>query len=470
MRYRVLFAATAAVLACCISCKKVDQPKKGGDKGNEEQETPVEDKLTHLHFIEETSDFANPERGYYYPYSFSKAGKPVSANDIKSQRKYNRTLVLLEFYLTRYTTGDIADDYLKMIGDCFNSVREAGAKAVVRFAYSDSESKKPWDVSEELTLRHIAQVKPLLQENADVILCLQAGFVGVWGEWYYTENFIQGPRTDEDYLPRKRVTEALLDALPATREVSLRTPTFKMKMYGLADKDTITRETAHNGSKLSRLGGHNDCFVANATDYGTYVNNKDRAFWNGDTRYTIMGGETCDATTKYCHCENTIESMEKYHWTYLNSDYNKQVLSVWKDEMCYDEASMRLGYRLFVSDVSYDPELAVAGKQFTLNFDIYNEGFAAPQNPRDAYIILENGSNKTVLELGSDPRFWMDGETTKVSKELTLDAAGTYKLYMYLPDPEPRLKDNPYYAIRLANKNCWNDKNGYNSLGEITVK
>ena len=37
-------------------------------------------------------------------------------------------------------------------------------------------------------------------------------------------------------------------------------------------------------------------------DYGTFDNeSNDRAFWKRDTRYTLMGGETCKVSD-YCKC------------------------------------------------------------------------------------------------------------------------------------------------------------------------
>ena len=149
------------------------------------------------------------------------------------------------------------------------------------------------DPEVSIVLRHVEQLKPLLQKNEDVIFVMQAGFVGTWGEWYYTGHFNFQPSQNADYLPRKQLTEALLDALPASRQIELRTPQFKMRMYGLSVKDTLTAGTAHNGSPESRLAGHNDCFGASVNDYGTFDNEtKDREFWKADSRYTIMGGET----------------------------------------------------------------------------------------------------------------------------------------------------------------------------------
>ena len=45
------------------------------------------------------------------------------------------------------------------------------------------------DAPKNIVLNHIAQLKPLLQDNADVIACMQMGFIGTWGENYYSDYF-----------------------------------------------------------------------------------------------------------------------------------------------------------------------------------------------------------------------------------------------------------------------------------------
>ena len=37
------------------------------------------------------------------------------------------------------------------------------------------------------------QLAPILQSNSDVILTVQAGFIGLWGEWYYTTHYGMPP-------------------------------------------------------------------------------------------------------------------------------------------------------------------------------------------------------------------------------------------------------------------------------------
>jgi hypothetical protein len=46
---------------------------------------------------------------------------------------------------------------------------------------------------------------------------------------------------------------------------------------------------------------------------------------------------------------------------------------------------------------------------------------------------------------------------------------GEYDLFLFLADPEPRLHDNPSYAIRLASAGLWEDSTGFNSLNHTII-
>ena len=364
---------------------------------------------------------------------------------------------------------DISQSILNNIQKDMDALRSGGAKCVLRFCYkqSDSKSAKPWDATEQWVMRHIEQVQPILQKNEDVIMVFQAGYVGVWGEWYYTDNFGMDPKTYEQYQPRRRVLEAMLAALPESRQVAVRTPDFKLGMYGISLKDTLTAKTGHDGSTLSRIGGFNDCFMASPDDYGTYANSNSRKFWASDTRYTFMGGETCidedEDGNVFCDCPASINNLEDYHWTYLNISYNTKVLNRWKNGGCYDQIKKRLGYRIVLEKLLHTPE-AVAGEPYKVAMYLRNDGFSAFQNPREARLVFVAMDGKqTVFDLGSDPRSWHPGRY-RIEKTITLPAAkGTF--YLHLADP--LLPDRPEYSAALANQNVWQSATGYNKLLEL---
>lgn len=464
MKFRILvFLASAALMLA--SCDKDNPVGKDGLKA------------VSYEFNDEL--FANPERGLYTGTSFSsETEKPVTASRLKAVRTDKRSLYMLEFWLKDYFESDISEAYLQLVRNSLESFRDAGVKCILRFGYSDNikdlshpEASGPFDASEEQVLRHIAQLKPVLQEYADVIYVLQAGFVGCWGEWYYTDHFIQGPSSDEDYLPRKHVCDALLDALPGDRQVELRTPAFKMKMYGYSLADTISRAEAHQPTVKARIGGHNDCYLAGANDQGTFNGPAEKNYWKAETKYTIMGGETC-ALSKYCERDAALQSLAEQHFSYLNFSYNKEVINYWQKNDCFDEIKARLGYRLFLTEGRFTAKPS-AGSDFRIVLKIANDGFASLMNPRDAEFVLRDQANNVIktYRINSDPRFWMAGTSTEIDQTITLPdgLSGEYTISINLPDPCVTLRDNPLFSVRLANKDVWEEATGYNVIYTLTL-
>ena len=453
------FLLSAAVLAVA-ACNPVDK-------------APVEyEGLDHIEVAESDKVFPNPERGFYSVKSFhSASAAKMTAKSVEVARTMNKTIYYHGYYPKDYMNGHIGEEFLEMMRYNMQVLRENGAKCVLRIAYSDSEAERPWDPTLDVVLTHIEDIKPVLQEYADVILTFQAGFVGVWGEWYYTENFVSNPKTPEDHTLRKQVTDAMLAALPVERTISLRTPMFKRMMYTDSYADTLTLETAHNGTPRARISAFNDCFGADGSDMGTFSGADSRELWKKDSRYTFMGGETC-ALSKYCLCEQTLQDMEDYHWTYLNSEYNGKVLNRWRDGGCMEEIERRLGYRLSLTDV-YSSKTSAAGQDFRVVLKLKNSGFSAPINPRAVELVLVDGNGKkTVYEQkDADPRYWFAGETVTLDRiiKIPADATGECTLYLNLPDPKPTLHDNPKFSIRLANENVWDEATGFNKVATFTL-
>ena len=450
-------------------------------------------RTTHLKLSESDKIIANPERGFYAARSSSYA---LSASSIEAKRQENITLFHIGYYLPPESdipefSENAATTTLTRIKNEMQMLREGGAKCIIRFAYSDSSDKKPWDATPEQVLKHIEQLKPIIQEYSDVIITWQAGFVGIWGEWYYTDNFDYANGKD-NYDLRKTIVDAMLETLPSDRSVALRTPLFKKEMYAGEYSNMLTKETAFNGSDLARLSCFNDCFLASSTDQGTFSGDDSREYWKNETKYVFMGGETCAyyihtdedlngngkwddiiGEVEYCKCTPAVKTMEDYHWSYLNYDYHQDVIANWINTGCMDEIKRRLGYRLSLTDI-YHSSTAIAGNDINVKLTIKNSGFAAPMNGRGVELILVNGSGeKIVYNLSDevDPRYWFAGGTYTIDTvvEIPDEAFGAYTMYMNLPDPKTTLHDNPRFSIRLANDGIWNEEFGYNKLFELNV-
>ncbi len=440
-----------------------------------------------IYFTETSEQIANPERGFYVQkyYTTKDLVDTVSVETINTNRQLSHiTLYLHSYYLAdtvagsaNYMESDIAPEFLDRLDKNMNALRAGGAKVILRFsyAYHHNKYKKPWDASPEWALRHLDQLAPYLMKHADVIYCVQAGLIGSWGEWYYTDNYPFNPIDDEDYAPRWPIAERLMEVVPADRQICFRQPQFKMRYlrsHGMEPKP-LTAGEAYQQTIKARWAGHNDCFVSSPEDVGTYHNEEERAFWAEDTKYTLMGGETCKEC-EYSVGENAIKEMEKYHWSYICNSYHQDVLRSWVDDGHYDEIKRRLGYR-FVLDKAYLTPEPKQGEKFEAQLTLHNAGFAAPANKRGVELIFvstSNPSERYVYPQPEDPRFWMGGEKHKCTLSCTLDAKmqGSYKLYLNLPDPYESLHNDPRYSIRFANKDMWEESTGYNYLTTVTIE
>ena len=434
-------------------------------------------------FTESNEIFTNPERGLFVQIYYTSADLNAHASAVLINRNRESaaklSLYLHSYYLTDYMESDIPQEFLDRLDTNMNALRNGGAKAVLRFSYKSSMDRKdqPWNATAEWIHRHIDQLTPYLQKNADVIYCVQCGWLGSWGEWYYVDNgFKFNPSRDEDFVARWEVLEHMMRAVPESRQIGLRIPAYKMrylKMHGDTAMTPLTAAEAHNGSIKARICGHNDCFVSSSNDVGTYFKPEERTFWAEDTKYTIMGGETCEKKMPYSGGEYALKEMAKYHWSYLNRDYREDITNMWRQDGTMDSILTRLGYRLALEKVILTSNPKV-GKTFEAYCVMNNRGFAAPMNKRDVELIFVNAETgvEYVFPQTEDPRFWLPGETSTFTLACTLTdmTPGSYKLYLNLPDPYESIHDDPRFSIRLANENVWDETTGYNFIANVTIQ
>ena len=421
-----------------------------------------------VNYTVSTAAFPNPERGFYHhTETHSNSYSALNQSTLTSYRtNSNITLVLRLFYLENFVNGSISSTYLTNMQSDFARIRAAGLKCIVRFAYADnSDSGVAHDANKATILSHIAQLTPILQANADIIALVQAGFIGSWGEWYYTDNFGMNP-TQADYTNRKAVLDALLAVLP-NRMTQLRTPALKQHTYNTNSPLSLTQ--AYTSASIARIGHHNDCFLASSDDYGTYVNTStEYPYLEQETKYVPMGGETCALNAPRSQCASAISEMSKFHWSFMNMDYNENVIAGFQSDNCFTDMQNRLGYRFELVNGTF-PTSATGGSAIPITIQMKNSGFATPFNERTPYIIFRNTVTNAEYkaELNSNPRFWNAGTTTTISDNVQLPTgmvAGSYKLFLVLPDADAGLSTRPEYSIRLANNNTWESTTGYNNL------
>ena len=421
------------------------------------------------------TNFSNPERGWYRQVELwsSDMTKSVSEETMRQQRENKGlTLYLFMYYLPDFVDKDFSPECLSWMGDALQNLRASGAKAFVRYAYSNgyAPADKPWDATPEQVSRHIEQLRPLWQQYSDVICAVQAGFVGSWGEWYYTENFNMDAHSQQMFALRKQLLDHLLQAVPDDRQICLRTPEYKILYLNTTYDDPLTETEAHTGTAKSRLGGHNDCFLSGSNDVGTYDSNASKEYWKTESKYIFMGGESCALIEQLAEDKRALKEMEDLHISYLHNSYYGPLLAKWRKSGLEEVLNRRLGYRIVLDNALFTAQ-PKANQLFTVDINLHNEGFASVQNRRAVELIFVQGEQRFVYEQNDDPREWYAGETKMIKLHCILDAkmSGTYTVYLNLPDPYATIHDDPAFSIRLANQDMWEPKTGYNKLGTIEV-
>lgn len=426
---------------------------------------------TNVTYTASSENFSNPERGFYHHTETHSTGySSLSQSTLTNYRNNeNISLILRVFYLENFRSSAISQDYLNKIQADFNAIRNAGLKCIVRFAYSDTDVAGQRDASKAQILAHIDQLRPLLQNNVDIIALMQAGFIGSWGEWYYTDYFGMSP-TSTDYANRKAVVDGILSALPASRMVQMRTPKLKQNTYSTTA--ALSDSQAFNGTALARIGHHNDCFLSSSTDFGTYTNTStEYPYLQQETKFTPMGGETCTVNEPRSGCTSALQEMQMFHWSFMNTDYNASVINGFSSGGCLNDIKNKLGYRFELVNSAFQQNVS-AGGNMSVNIKIKNVGFASPYNQRTAYIVFKNTVTNDVFTkaLSSDPRLWASQTETTIAENIALPTGiiqGSYRLYLYIPDAASGLSTRPEYAIRMANANTWDAATGYNNLNTV---
>lgn len=435
---------------------------------------------------DDVSIFPNPERGFITMLErkgnktrYAVKGKESYLTNLKTNDK--GTLVLVLYYLDEFKNVEtLPDSMLTAFDEDMAVLREYGMKCILRYAYTNSDAGEiGYDASLSIVQKHIDQYKSYWEANTDVIFCFQAGFVGSWGEWYYSSNF--GNKESHMNESRTAFLDTLLNATPKNRCVQIRTPRFKEEyISGIRNGHpaALDADEAYSDTKKARLGHHNDAFLYHYDNMGTYSDTSiQKPYIAQETLYVPIGGESditeqAQAETEASY-ENTIAEMSRLHWTFIQSGFSKTVTDMWRANGTFDTLNVHMGYRFQLISAEL-PDSANAGDKVSIALNIKNVGYAPLYNERHAYIVLKNNSSIYSIQLETDPRTWLpNGETTAINEQITIPndvPDGTYDLYLWLPDAYKSLQNDARYAVRFANNGVWEESTGMNALGaQVTI-
>ena len=299
----------------------------------------------------------NYDRGFYTPQVLHlkpSGGKPI---ENPSSKLLHLRAEISEFsshaWLGIDTTGgkkdttwgknqDLTEDALNVLQTTFDNIRENKGFVIVRICYD------PWyngrsNVTPEhkWVMRHVEQLAPVLSKNTDVIVALEMGMHGAYGEMHSDTN-----------ITYDRVAEAvnlMLRNTPPELKILTRTGNYSAKVLGFdnwgvdfhIDGEKFAEIAKAKGDTMYRVGMFNDGYLGTQYDYGT---------WGADCKTSICreegvawlekygintpyGGEALTTANGY-QVINTPEFLAyegfRTHTSYLNIQWNNNLIESWK--------------------------------------------------------------------------------------------------------------------------------------------
>jgi len=429
------------------------------------------------------------------------------------------------FYLTYLIGKELSEENFRTMQAYFDELQKQGKKAVLRFAYErDFMGRSPVGPTGEQILAHLDQLKPFLEKNKDLILVVQAGMIGAWGEWHSS---VQGLENSEE--TKAAVLEKLLSVVPAERNVQVRLPEFKNL---LKDKPELYK----------RLSFHDDFIVIRPDRWDADMHEGTPKFDQivAESPYLVVDGElpwgfwSVGADPDSPSAGWIIDGMQAarrlflQHYTSLSIIHNykeqhpnnrfdennppEYSMVVWKKTMITEDSLLQhhmpvsdsyfrkkdgtkvkrnmfdyirdhLGYRIELQSLQL-PSKFVSGKENVLKLSLKNRGFATVFGEHPVYFVLiDDAGEVTEFPTDANPKNWQPFEpkdsaytslmhTVDVSLELPASVtAGTYKLGLWIPDGSERLRYNPRYAIHCANGDTdwWISKDGKYGVNVLTA-
>ena len=433
-------------------------------------------------YTESSRMLNNPNQGFYMLYGFTPGeGQQDFQNQLAERLKKDaRTLAMIQINLRNYADRPLSDDALQNIKGLFQGMRMLGKQYIVRFLYDwDGRNLETEPENMEQILEHMRQLEGIFREYSDIIFIHQGLFIGNWGEMHGTRHL-------------ESMQQLALQLEAVTNEntyLAVRMPAQWRKITGW---DRATEEVISRTSLVRRLSLFNDGMMGNEGDYGTYSTKtktevgsfsawnreEELAFQEELCKYVPNGGEVI-INNPLNDFESAVQNFSTMHVTYLNIDYDRNVLNKWADTAVTEEGvfygmdglsymERHLGYRLFISnaELGYD----IWEDKLEVKIDMKNVGFAPLYKEPEKLLTIRNKAT------GEERRYAVDVALRTLAggneKDTPLAIQGKISLAEYLPGEYEvflsiRDVDSDTY-IELANEQEMQES-GY-KLGEFMVE
>lgn len=415
----------------------------------------------------------NPDQGFYRPVyvKLTDTGAQYNGGFITDETQLYHLRIDISTFSSAAggTDKPFTSEALNGLRIIFETLEAREKNAIVRFAYDpnfggSADKEADFDV----LLQHIRQATAVLNDFETAITAIEAGLIGPWGEMHTS-------KISDSVHTNLLIDEFLKNThnLP----VLVRTPKKIYDYLGITSAEAEDYKIS-SASPAYRLGMYNDGYLGSDSDLGTYTDRaRDTAFISAINERLPYGGEVVVPSSPLHDLENCVGEMFSLSLSYLNVEWNNEVIAKWKNakytQNCGNEANYygqsaftyienRIGYRFVLRSARVDYSLKSG--IFAGQLKIDNVGFGNLTKRKQLKLIYTDENGNVVYENGAGTYF---GESElKFSESVKLES-GKYNVYLCVFGAET--DGNPAYAVRLANENIWNSDLKANLIGEINV-
>lgn len=431
-------------------------------------------------FTSTNTMLSNPYQGFYHLYGYMLSEAPTEPVDEWCDRIISsdkNQLVFLEVNLMNYRSESLSGTACTQLHTILSSFSKADKQIILRFVYDwDGNALATEPDSIDMIISHIEQTADIVNAYSSNIYIVQGNFTGDYGEMHNTHF----GTADE----LKQLISTLNDKLNPEIKLAVRTPahwrTICNTFYPLDDDTKATTDIS------TRLSLYNDGMMGSEFDTGTYddtpidfeiedysqqgTRKQEMNFQDLLCQYIPNGGEAI-IDNKYNDISKAVSYLKKIHVSYLNMDYDLDVLNKWKNSNYnnmngYDYIASHLGYRYTVkkSSLSFNTLWDNFAK---LKFSFSNSGFSPSYRNFDTELIVFSvEKNKTISTeaLQIDTRNIVGDDTYNVTTNINIRdyKKGTYKFYFRMKDASTK------QVITFANKDFDSSMGMY--LGSLKIK
>ncbi len=408
-------------------------------------------------FTESNRELKNPNRGFYFIYGFMIQDEETDYAELVKERYQNdtdTTITLVHINLQNYRNGEITQKGLANIEELFHALETIDKRLIVRFSYDwdgMAMGREPGRL--DTILLHIRQLEEILHRHQQKIFLLQGLFIGNWGEMNGT------PYANSEDM--QRLALELAKGTDPSIYLSVRMPMYWRQITRM--KEPLEKYVSAD-PLAGRLGLFNDGMLGSESDYGTYGLEKaseagDFSPWSREEeldfqeelcRWTPNGGEVI-VDNGYNDFEYARKDLATMHISYLNRDYDQEVLEKWqrktvREDSCFDGMDglsyieRHLGYRFFITDTAISRQFLK--NRLSVKVTLKNVGFAPIYREPDIQVLVCSEKENFSYTI-HQPLSQLSGGIHK-EEQLTFDvriplkelSEKEYSLYFSIVDPD----------------------------------